>query len=95
MNRRTIILTLIFITAFLLNACTSANGQSSELSWAEAETLILSGDVWQIAQTHDLEVTLYLGDGQIITTMEPYLDAVFQVVADCGDPCTQIVMVTE
>ena len=95
MIKRTIILTLIFITAFLLNACTSAKGQESELSWTEAETLILSGDVWQIAQTHDLEVTLYLGDGQMITTMEPYLDAVFQVVADCGDPCKEIVMMTE
>jgi hypothetical protein len=42
-----------------------------------------------------LEVTLELKDGRQLVTTEPEIDAVFDVVDACGEPCADIIMVTE
>ena len=68
---------------------------AAEASWSEAEELILSGEVWQVAQLHSLEVTLYLSDGREIVTTEPSIDKVFQVIDDCGAPCSSVIRMTE
>lgn len=68
---------------------------TSEVPWPEARELILSGEVRQIVQFHSLEVTLELKDGSRVETVEPEIDAVFDVVDSCGEPCADIVLVTE
>ena len=68
---------------------------STEVSWSEAEKLILSGEVWQVAQLHSLAVTLYLNDGREIVTIEPGIDNVLQVIDDCGAPCSDVLVMTE
>jgi len=68
---------------------------TSEIPWPEARELILSGEVRQIAQLHSLEVTLELTDGSRLATEEPEIDAFFDVVDRCGEPCADITLVTE
>ena len=67
----------------------------AKVAWPEAEATILTGEVWQVAQHHSLEVTLYLHDGREIVTTEPSIDKVFQVIGDCGAPCSDVVLMTE
>lgn len=87
------------LAAWLLAACgtpTDADDITpSEISWPEAVELINQGEVWQVAQTHSLEVTLYLDDGRTVLAMEPNIDEVFAVIERCGDPCSEIIMMTE
>ena len=60
-----------------------------------ARELILAGEVAQVTQLHSLEVTLEPKDGRQVVTVEPEIDAVFDVVDECGEPCGNIVLVTE
>jgi hypothetical protein len=48
-----------------------------------------------VAQLHSLDVTLTMKDGSQIDTVEPTIDAIFQEVEKCGQPCSQIVLATE
>jgi hypothetical protein len=65
------------------------------LSWPEAEQMILSGEVQQVAQTHALAVYLTLKDGREFVTKEPSIDEVFRVVERCGEKCAGIALATE
>jgi inhibitor of cysteine peptidase len=67
----------------------------TDIEWEEARELILAGEVAQVTQLHSLEVTLELKDGRQLVTMEPEIDAVFDVVDECGEPCSDIVLATE
>lgn len=67
----------------------------TEISWDQARELILSGDVEQATQLHSRQVTLHLEDGRQLVTMEPQLDAVFDVIDECGEPCADMVLATE
>jgi inhibitor of cysteine peptidase len=68
---------------------------SADISWDEAKELILSGDVQQVTQLHSRQVTLHLEDGRRLVTVEPHIDAVFDVVEECGEPCADMVLATE
>jgi inhibitor of cysteine peptidase len=68
---------------------------AAEIPWEEAKELIMRGEVAQVTQLHSLEVTLELKDGRRLVTMEPGIDAVFDVVDACGEPCEDIVLATE
>jgi inhibitor of cysteine peptidase len=72
-----------------------AEPPSTEVSWDEAQELILGGEVEQVTQLHSREVTLDLRDGRRVVTTEPEIDAVFDVVDACGDPCANMVLATE
>ncbi len=67
----------------------------SDISWDEAREIILSGRVEQVFQLHSRQVTLYLEDGRRLVTVEPHIDAVFDVVEECGDPCADVILATE
>lgn len=67
----------------------------SDISWDEAREIVFSGKVEQVVQLHSRQVTLYLEDGRRLVTVEPVIDAVFDVVEECGEPCADIVLATE
>lgn len=65
------------------------------IEWRHAEYLILSGGVKKVAQFQSLEVTLTLKDDRTVSTKEPEIDDVFQVIERCGAQCKDITQVTE
>jgi hypothetical protein len=65
------------------------------ISWVEARTLILDGQVTQLTQLHSLKVILVLEDGRSVETFEPEIDDVFEVIEECGDACDDIIVATE
>jgi hypothetical protein len=67
----------------------------SEVDWDTAVELLTTGEVEMVTQLHSLEVTLTMKDGTEIHTMEPNIDAVFQAVKECGQPCGEIILATE
>ncbi len=67
----------------------------SSITWEGARELILSGQVTQVSQLHDLTVTLTLADGRLFETIEPDIDDVFDVIDECGDPCSDVIVATE
>jgi hypothetical protein len=68
---------------------------ATTITWEESKTLILSGQVVEVAQRHSLDVTLILKDGRIVTTIEPEIDAVFILLDECGENCKDVIRVTE
>lgn len=65
------------------------------VDWETAVSLLNSGEVVEIFQTHSLDVTLTLADGHTVKTVEPAIDDIFTAVEDCGEPCSNILMATE
>jgi len=63
--------------------------------WSVAIQVLYTGHVTHIFQSHHLDVTLQLKNGTVLTTKEPTIDAIFDEVARCGEPCRNIVMATE
>ncbi len=74
---------------------TGEETDGSFLPWSEALTILKSGDVERVTQTHDLDVELLLKDGTTITTKEPVIDDIFREVTACGSPCASITLATE
>jgi hypothetical protein len=69
--------------------------KTETIVWDEAVSLLMDGQVKQVAQTHALEVTLTLRNGTEMKTVEPVIDAVFQVINECGDVCQDMILMTE
>ncbi len=67
----------------------------SEVDWETAVEILNTGEVEMVTQLHSLEVTLTMNDGTQIHTLEPTIDAIFQEVEKCGQPCRQIILATE
>ncbi|PID69937.1 hypothetical protein CSB37_04195 [bacterium DOLZORAL124_38_8] len=65
------------------------------INWEEAVKIINSGDVKDTSQYHSLEVHLELSDGTHYRTTEPKIDAIFDVVDECGEKCKNIQQATE
>ncbi len=65
------------------------------ITWAEAEQLILDGKVKSVMQAHSLQVQLTLVDGSTRVTVEPRIDDVFKVVNKCGDRCSGMMIATK
>jgi hypothetical protein len=74
---------------------TTITSTTTTASWDDAQSLIRSGTVQEIYQSHAREVKLRLKDGTWVTTTEPEIDDVFRVVKECGAPCSTIVIATE
>lgn len=65
------------------------------LPWSKLPELLASGMVREVSQVHDLNVWIYLENGEVLKTREPEMDAIFSLISDCGKPCAQIPMATE
>jgi len=68
---------------------------SGQVSWELAVEILHRGEVEAVFQLHNLEVTLVHLDGTSIKTVEPSIDAVFDEVDKCGQPCRNIMLATE
>ena len=66
-----------------------------EVPWELAVEILNRGEVESIFQLHNLTVTLVLKDGAKIKTNEPVIDAVFDEINKCGQPCSSIMIATE
>jgi hypothetical protein len=73
----------------------SPQSGSSTVAWADAEQMILKGDVTQVVQSKSLDVTLTTKDGQTITTTAPAADAVQQAITKCGDLCNNVTVTNQ
>jgi hypothetical protein len=90
---------LFLLCALLLLGCGGARIEPtpypSEVDWETAIEILNSGEVEMAAQLHNLTVTLALKDGTVIRTVEPTIDAIFDEVEKCGQPCSGIALATE
>ena len=85
-----------FLALLLLAACAPAVPQEGQtISWERAVELLNSGQVTMVVQLHSLEVTLTLKSGVTVKTIEPNIDAIFDEIQKCGEPCAGIVQATE
>ena len=67
----------------------------TEVDWETAVEILNTGEVEMVTQLHSLEVILTMKNGAEIHTIEPIIDAIFQEVEKCGQPCSQMVLATE
>ena len=68
---------------------------NNSISWEEAKTKIMNWEIKSIMQLHSLEVTLIADDWTSYTTTEPAIDDVFNIVKDCWETCSNILLWTE
>ncbi|MCB8926789.1 MAG: META domain-containing protein [Ardenticatenaceae bacterium] len=73
----------------------TTNEETEIVDWETAVSLLNSGEVIEIFQTHSLDVTLTLVDGRLVKTVEPAIDDIFTAIEACGEPCSDILMATE
>lgn len=69
--------------------------ETETVSWEEARSIILNGEVAQVFQLHSLEVKLTLKNGNKLSTTEPAIDDIFKVIEECGEKCADISVATE
>ena len=97
MKPRLLLVCLLF--ALLASSCAGTQVEPtpypSEVNWETAIEILNSGEVEMVAQLHSLDVYLTLKDGSEIHTVEPSIDAIFQEVELCGQPCREIILATE
>ena len=72
-----------------------SEGVNNFIDWSQAEAIIMTGEVLEIYQAYNLHVTLVLIDGNIYLTIEPGFDDAFNVVERCGEPCKDVIKVSE
>jgi len=91
------LLPLLALGLFVLAACapTVLPEDGARISWTQAVDLLRAGQVSGVAQLHNLTVYLSLKNGAEVQTVEPYIDAIFDVVQACGQPCANITLATE
>lgn len=65
------------------------------ITWAQTVTLIQSQQVTTVVQSHDLSLLVTLVDGRSLLAQQPEIDAVLEVIRDCGDPCKNIAVASE
>lgn len=65
------------------------------ITWAQTVTLIQSQQVTSVVQSHDLSLLVTLADGRSLLAQQPEIDAILEVIRDCGDPCKNIAVASE
>lgn len=69
--------------------------QLKKYSWPEIEEIIKSGEVEEVFQAHNLDVKIHLKNGTEISVIEPKIDAIFDLIDECGELCEEIIKGTE
>ena len=88
---------IILLLLLFMASCsrTPATPYPDEVDWETAVEILNTGDVEMVVQLHSLDVTLTMKDGSEIHTVEPAIDAIFDEIEQCGQPCSQIALATE
>ena len=92
-----VVLALLMAAALAIPYFPLTRPQSNRVivSWEVAITVLQTGQVTRVIQTHHLDVSLLLKNGTVLTTKEPTIDAISYEIGKCGDPCKSIVFGTE
>src|SRR2546422_11343923 len=92
-----LVLSLLIVAASALaySPLTQQQFNRHNVSWENAITILNTGQVMRVFQSHQLDVTLTLKNGTVMTTKEPTIDAIFHEIQRCGDPCQNIEEYTE
>lgn len=69
-------------------------GGSGFVEWDRAVSMISECQIESVAQFHSLRVSLLTVDAATLYTIEPYIDAVLDVINENNPPC-QIGVMTE
>jgi hypothetical protein len=88
-------LLIVAVSAVAYFPLTQPPSNPARVSWQEAITVLYTGQVTMVFQSHHLDVSLWLKNGTVITTKEPTIDAIGYEIGKCGDPCKNIVYGTE
>ncbi len=67
----------------------------AEVQWSQVQSIVFSGQVVKIGQTHDLNVYLTLKDGRTLKAVEPAIDDILKLVQACGTLCQDIKVATQ
>ncbi|MGM5482587.1 MAG: hypothetical protein ACQESF_03940 [Nanobdellota archaeon] len=92
------VILLLLISVFLLqifNQQDEKKGHDRYLGWEKTVSILNSGNVKEVFQSHDLSVTLVLENGTKARTTEPEIDEIFHEVDKCEKPCEDIILATE
>jgi len=81
-------------TRAALNAI-QKESSSYSLPWEDALSFLHGGQVEGVFQTHSLDVTLILKNGNRIDTVEPNIDAIMTEIERCDFYCSNISIATE
>lgn len=92
---RQVVGSMLFVVLLFGCGGPTATPDPSEVDWDTAVEILNAGEVERVTQLHSLDVTLTMKDGTEIHTVEPSIDAVFQAIEECGQPCSQVVLATE
>ncbi len=65
------------------------------IQWPDAVDLLMSGQVVQTMQLHNLALYLFLHDGQTFSTIQPDIDTYIIIINHCGGQCAGIIEITE
>src|SRR2546428_14158992 len=88
-------LLIVAVPALVYFPLTRPPSNRGSVSWEEAITVLQTGQVTRVIQTHSLYVSLWLKNGSVITTKEPNIYAISYELSKCGAPCKSIVFGTE
>jgi hypothetical protein len=67
----------------------------ADVQWSQVKSIVFSGQVVKIGQTHDLNVYITLKDGRTFKTVEPVIDDILKMVQACGTLCQDIKVATQ
>jgi hypothetical protein len=101
MSKKTlIIITIVLvifasISTYLITTNQQEDNYDRTISWNKAIDILNTGEVKEVFQSHNLNVTLTLKNGTIISTQEPAIDNIFEEIEKCGKPCNNIILSTE
>ena len=78
---------------FLLGGCFSAPRSAhapTTITWADAEQLVLAGQVVELESRRDGTLRLHLTDGRHLVTDEPAEGEARRLVERCGERCANV-----
>lgn len=65
------------------------------IAWTEVPDILATGNVEMVMQTHSQDVSLLMESGLRYETVEPEIDAIFELVRECGEVCSDVALATE
>lgn len=88
------------LLAIILSVYTSMSIASSppmreNIPWEEAVEIIKTGQATLVRQSSNLDVTIILKTAALISTRQPQLNDVLEVIKQCGDACKDIKIVSD